>query len=159
VAHHVQHAAALDPGADRIVDEMHRHRDADGLAGGQALEIDMLGPVAHRMELHVADQRAGRGTVHGDLIEPRAPAAAMDFAQHGARIEGDQARRLMAAIDHAGHLAGPTGRPRSTFAGPLARLGGDGDETGHIWLLNGPARRRPTKHTKPAASTAGERRV
>ena len=42
VAHDVQHAAALQAGAEALVLELHRHRDADLLAGREALEIDVL---------------------------------------------------------------------------------------------------------------------
>ena len=58
MAHDVQHAAALQAGAEALVLEVHRHRDADLLAGSEALEIDVLGLVGDRVELHVADQRA-----------------------------------------------------------------------------------------------------
>ena len=58
VADDVQHAAALEAGADAVILEMHRHRHPDALAGRQALEIHMLRRVGDRVELHVADQRA-----------------------------------------------------------------------------------------------------
>ena len=53
---------------------MHRHRHADRLAGREALEIDMLRRVGHRVELHVADQRARCVAVDLDLVEARLPA-------------------------------------------------------------------------------------
>ena len=96
------------------------------LAGREALEIDMLRLVGHGVELHVADQRAGRvrrPTLH--LVEPGLPAGAMQFAEHGARVERDQGGRLLAAIDDGGHLARSPGRARRPLTGSLARLGLD----------------------------------
>ena len=53
----VQDATALQAWAQPVILEMHRHRYADRLAWREALKIDMLGCVGHRVELHVAEQR------------------------------------------------------------------------------------------------------
>ena len=135
VADHVQHAAALQAGAEAVILEMHRHRDANPLAGGEALEIDMLGRIGDGMELHVADQRARGVAVDLDLVEARLPAGAMQLAHHRARFERDEAGRLMRAVDHAGHLALTPGRPRRPLTGSRACLGLDGHDIGHGPLL------------------------
>ena len=123
VAHHVQHAAALQAGAEAVVLEPHRNRDADGLAGCEALEVDVLRRVADRVELHVADQRARRVAVGLDLVETGLPAGALQFAQHGAGLQRDQAGGLVGAVNHRRHHACAPGRPRRPLTGSRACLG------------------------------------
>ena len=135
VADHVQHAAALEARAQPVIVEMHRHRHADRLAGREALEIDVLRRVADRMELHVADQRARRIAVHLDLVEARLPAGPVQFAQHRAGVQRDEAGLLPRPVDDTGHLALTPGRPRRPLTGSRACLGLDGHDISHGPLL------------------------
>jgi hypothetical protein len=137
VAHHVEHATALQARAGQLVQEGHGDRHAHLLTGGEALEVDMLRRVGDRVELHIADQRArrrGAGQLH--LIQARAPAAALQLAQHGARVQRDKSGRLFGAVDNRRHLACPPGRACCPLTCTLARLGLDRHDIGHGSLLN-----------------------
>ncbi len=63
VAHHVEHATALQAGRDQLVQEMHRHVHAHQRVLAEAHEIHMDGEVAHGVELDVARDHAGLGAV------------------------------------------------------------------------------------------------
>ena len=94
VADDVEHAATLEAGGGRVTLEHHGDGHADLLAGGEALEVDMLRLVGHGVELHVADERAGSVRAELHLIEAGPPAAAMQFLDDRARLEGDKGRSL-----------------------------------------------------------------
>ena len=141
VADDVQHRAALDAGADAVILEVDGHRDLDPLAGDEALEIDVLRRIGHRMELHAADQRADRLAAGGDLIQAGLPAGAVQFADHHPGVERDQVGFLLSAIDNRRHLACPPSRPRRPLTASRAYLGLDCNNVGHSMLLND--KRRP----------------
>src|SRR6185437_4701785 len=117
VAHDVQHRAALDAGADAVVLEMYRDQNLDALARDQALEIHVFRRVTDGVELHAADQRADRPTAGVDLIEAGLPAGPVQFAQHDARVQCQQAGFLPPTIDDSGHLARTPSRPRRPLTG------------------------------------------
>src|SRR5207302_10582728 len=97
---------------------------------------------AHGVELHVARQRALLAAVHLDVEQSREKAGLMDLAVQLAWIDVDQHRRLLVAIEHAGHTTVTTGGPGGPLSGPVPRLGAEGDEFSHVQLLSGYVTRR-----------------
>ena len=147
VAHHVQHATALQAHGGQLVVEHDRHSHADLLAGGKALEIHMFRLVGHRVELHVADQGAGAFIAHLQLEQARAPAGLGDFLHHRLGFQGDQGRRLLGTVDNSGHKALPPGRACCPLTCTLARSGLDRHEVGHFLA--------PDERKAPASRGAG----
>jgi hypothetical protein len=147
VADHVQHAAALEAHRGELVVEHHGDGHADLLAGGEALEVDMLGLVGDGVELHVADEGAGAFVAQLQLEQARAPAGLLDFLQDRLGLQGDQGRCLLGAVDDCGHKALPPGRACCPLTCTLARSGLDRHEIGH-WFA-------PDERKAPASRGAG----
>ena len=59
VAHDVEHAAALQAGRQRVIDEAHGNRDADDAVLADAQEVDVERQVLDRIDLHLARDDAG----------------------------------------------------------------------------------------------------
>ena len=73
-----KHAAALQAGRQRLVDEAHRHVDADARAGADALEVDVDRHVLDRIELHLARDDADLLAVDVEIEHGRQEPAAAD---------------------------------------------------------------------------------
>ena len=118
VAHDVEHAAAADAGRGALVDELHRHLDREPRAGDDAQEIDVQRPVADRVELIVARDRADLLAGDVDRGDGGEEAAAVDLEIHVAVGKIDRHRGLLAAIDDGrDHTLTTDGA-----GGPLAHL-------------------------------------
>src|SRR5262245_42548093 len=133
VADDVEHAAALQAGRERLVDELDRHIDADAATGADALEVDVHGHVIDRIDLHLARDDAALLAVDIEFKYGGQELAARDqFGQLG-ELEGDVLRLAAVAIDDAWHMplaadgagaAGAGTRTRGSF--DLADLLGHG---------------------------------
>ena len=121
VADDVEHAATADTGRVGLVDELDRHLDLDPRSGDDAQEVDMQRPVADRIELEVAGQRADRLAVDLDLGHGGEESAGVNLEEDVAVGKVDSHRRLLAAVDDCGDLALAT----DCSGGPLAHLFAD----------------------------------
>ena len=123
VAHDVQHAAALEAGRERLVDEAHGHRDADAAVFADAHEIDVDGQVLHGVDLQLARKHAVHFAVDLDLEHGGGEVALDHLFPQVAIIENDQLGRLAVAVDHSRNLAFTTGLACGPLACTRARRG------------------------------------
>ncbi len=129
--HDVENAAAAQPGGALVIDEHDRHRDGDLGAGADPQEIDMQWRIRYRMVLHIARQGAVRRTVELHVDQMREEAGPRQRATQLARLEADQHRFLLVAIDDRGDAPRAPHRPGRALADALARLGAEADDLGH----------------------------
>ena len=78
------------PGLVASLRVVHGHRDADVLAGCEALEIDVLRHVGDGVELHLAHQGAVALAAELEFEEARAPAALLQLLEHRAGLQRNQ---------------------------------------------------------------------
>ncbi len=105
MAHDVEHAAALQAGRGRLVQEVHRHVDGDQRVLAETQEIDMDGEVAHRIELHVAGDHPRLGAVEVEHEDRALEMAGMELLGDGAVVDRDRLRLLLVAVKDAGNTA------------------------------------------------------
>ena len=110
-------------------DDRHGHRDP-GIAADPH-KVDMQRRVGCRMALHVARQGAVDDTVDRDIDQGREKTAVGQRARQFARLQADQHRLLVVAIDDAGDAPRAPRSPGGSLSGARARLGAEGGDLGH----------------------------
>src|SRR5207248_11422375 len=112
-----------------------RNHDGDLRTRPDPHEIDVQWRIADRMVLDIARQGAMRRPVDADVDERREEPGPRHDPGQRARIEADQHRLLLVAIDDPGNAPAAPRRPRRALAGAGARLGTEADDLGHDFLL------------------------
>ena len=123
------------------------------LAGGEALEVDMLGHVGDGVELHLAHQGAMALPAELELEETRPPATLLQLLEDCAGLERNQGGLCLCPIDNRRHLACAPCRTRRPLTGSRTRLGLDRDVIGHCRCSN--RKRRPPGVPAKRAGVAG----
>ena len=122
VTHHVEHAAATNAGALFFVDEGARHFDGDLSVGGDTQQVDMLRKLIDRVNLQIAGDHPFRFAVDLQIEDGREESARVDALLDVARIETDQNRVFLVAVDHGRDTAGATCCPGGPLTSPVTRL-------------------------------------
>ena len=94
VAHDVEHAAALQAGRKRIVDEANRNLDADAAVLADAHEVDVDRLILDGIDLQVARDDAAFLAFDDDLDHGRGEVALEDLLPEVVVVEGDGLGRL-----------------------------------------------------------------
>ena len=103
VAHHVEHAAALQPGGGGLVQEMHRHLDGDQGILAEPQEIDMDREIADRIELHGAGDHPRLGAVDVEGEDGALEMAGEELLRDRPIFDRDRLRVLLVAVKDAGN--------------------------------------------------------
>jgi hypothetical protein len=118
-------AAALHARALLLADHVHRNHDLDGLALGNAQEVDVDWEVAYRIELVVARNDANGLAVDVDLEDRGQEVAGEDQLLGLIEVEGNRLGRLTGTVDNSWNLALATNSTGGPLAAPVARHGLD----------------------------------
>ena len=92
-----------------------------GRALAEPQEIHVQRQVAHRIELEIARNDAVLGAVDLDVVNGGQEVPGIDALAQLVMVERDGQRRLVVAIDDAGHAAGATLGPGGPLAAPRTR--------------------------------------
>jgi hypothetical protein len=111
-------AAVLDAGALLLTDDVHRNLDRDGLALGDAQEVDMDREILDRVELVIARNDALLLTSDADLEDRGQEVAAENQLAGLVGVERDGFGSSAPTIDHGRRLA----LAANSTSGPLADL-------------------------------------
>jgi len=123
VAHDVQHAAALQAGRQRLVDEAHGHLDADAAVLADAHEIDVDRQVLDGIDLELARKHAALFAVDLDLEHGGGEVALLGLLPEVVVVEDDHLRRLAVTVNDAWYLSFTTGLACGPLACTRARRG------------------------------------
>src|SRR6185437_6124379 len=118
VAHHVEHAAALDAGRLLFIDEADRYVDVDEGVLADAQEVDMHREIPDRIELVVLGQNLDLLAVDIDRGDRGQEGATVDLVVDVLIGQGDRQGRLLVAIDDCGYFTVAT----NCTGGPLTDL-------------------------------------
>src|SRR5205814_2909586 len=92
---------------------------------------DMERRLGDRVELHLARQGAVCRPIELEVDQMRVEAGARQRATEFARLQADQHRILLVAIDDRRNASRAPHCPGRALAGALARLGAEADDLGH----------------------------
>ncbi len=116
VAHDIEHAAALQAGRGRLVEEAHRHLDIDQGVLADTQEIDVDGKVAHGIELHAVGDHPHLGAVHVEGEDGALEVPGVELLGDRPIVHGDGLRLMLVAIKDAGNAPVAACGAGATFA-------------------------------------------
>src|SRR5690606_34886036 len=118
-----------------FVDEVQRHRGAQGLAGIHALEVQVHDLLLVRVALDVAQQHRLHVAIQAQVQDRRVEPVVVAGQQHGLVAELDVDRGEIATVDDRGHQAFAAEAAARTLPPVLAALDLDFMSLGHVVLL------------------------
>jgi hypothetical protein len=131
VAHHVEHAAALQARRGSLIQEAHRHIDGHERVLAEPQQIDMNGKIAHRIVLHRARNDASLRALHVKHEDGALEMAGLELLRDRPVFHRDRLGILLVPVNDAGNAAFAARGARAALAGAGPRPALEFDRLSH----------------------------